>query len=180
MPHADAQPITDNKNVICQDHWVSFFVTLITIIGILCYIWHHYKKFTLCKGYRYEGACKTYIFLSHTSFFVKIKRKDTGGHLHLYTSSKPLYCEQFSLHKKYLWDTIHIDWKDAILKVSNKTISLPTVITVPLMDKIRTKLIFHKENIAAHFMIQKGKTWFSLQPKQQAIESSLDQMSTIT
>ena len=34
MPHVDAQPITDNKTVVCQDPWVSFLVTLITIIDL--------------------------------------------------------------------------------------------------------------------------------------------------
>ena len=141
------------------------------------YIWHHCRKFTLCKGYRYKRACKMYIFLSHTSYFVPIKLKVTGGHLHLYTLSKLFHHEQFSLYKNYLWDTININWKDVILKVANKTISLPTVITVPLIYKIRTRLIFHKENKVAHFMIQKGKTLFSLQTKQQATEFSFDQMS---
>ena len=119
MPHEDAQQITDNKNVVCKDPSVSFFVTLITIIGMIFYIWHHCRTFTLCKGYRYEEACKTYIFLSHVSFFVPIKIKDTGGYLHLYTLSKPLNHELLSLHQNYLWDTIHIDWKDVILKVAN-------------------------------------------------------------
>ena len=137
-----------------------------TIIDTIFYIWHHCRKFTLCKSYRYEGACKPYIFLSHTSYLVTIKIKDTGGHLHLCTLYKLLNHEQLSLHQNYLWDTIHMDWKDIILKVANKTISLPTVITVPLIDKIRTRLIFHKENIVAHFTIQKGETWFSIQPKQ--------------
>ena len=83
MPHVDVQPITDNKNGVCQDPWVSFLVTLITIIAIIAYIWHHCRRFTLCKGYRYEGTCKTYICLSHTSYFIPIKIKDTGGHLYL-------------------------------------------------------------------------------------------------
>ena len=78
-----------------------------------------------------------------------------------------------------MWDTIHTDWKDVVSKVGNKSVSLPTVITIPLINKIRTRLMFHKGNLVAHFMIQKGKTWFSLQPKQQVIESSLDQMFTM-
>ena len=137
MPHVDAQPITDNKSVACQDHWVSLLVILIAIIAIIFYIWHHCSKFTLCKGHRYEGGCKTYNFLSHTSYFVPIKIKDTGGHLHLYILSKLLNHEQLSFHQNYPWDTIHINWKDVILKVSNKTMPLPKVITVPVIDKIR-------------------------------------------
>ena len=93
--------------------------------------------------------------------------------------SKPLNPEPLSLYKNYLWDTIHIIWKDVIFKVANKTISLPIGITVPPIDKIRTGLFFHKENIVTHLMILKVKTWFSLQPKQQAIKSTLDQISTM-
>ena len=72
IPHVDAQPITDIKNMVCQDPWVSFSVTLITVICMMSYIGHHCRKFTLCKGYRYERTCKTYIFLSHISHFVPI------------------------------------------------------------------------------------------------------------
>ena len=89
--------------------------------------------------------------------FFPIKIKDTAGDLHLYTLSKPLNCEQLSLHQNYLFYTIHIDWKDVILKVAKINISLPTVIAVPVIDKIRTRLIFHIENIVAHFMVQKGE-----------------------
>ena len=147
--HVDTQPITDNKNVVFQDPWVSFLVTLITIIGIIFYIWHHCRKFTLYKGYRYEGADKCYIFLSHTSYIYK----RYWWTLTSYTLSKLLNHEQLRLHQNYLWDTIHINRKNVILKVANKTISLPTVITVPLTGKIRTRIIFHKENIVAHFMV---------------------------
>ena len=54
MPHVDAQPITDNKNVVCQDPWVSFLITQITIIGIIFYICVnvenvHFAKATVMK-----------------------------------------------------------------------------------------------------------------------------------
>ena len=44
--------------VICHDPWVSFVLTLLTTLGIVCYMYKHGRQLTLLYGHKFSNICK--------------------------------------------------------------------------------------------------------------------------
>ena len=58
-------PNTKEAKLICQDPWVSMAITIVTILGIIVYLYKTCSKITFCKGYLYDNVCTVYLFISH-------------------------------------------------------------------------------------------------------------------
>ena len=48
------------------------------------------------------------------------------------------------------------------LHMSGQPVNLPSSVTVPLKDKIRTRWMLAKEDLDLQFMIKQGSNWYSL------------------
>ena len=62
-----AVPVQHNtvqtSKVICHDPWVSFVLTLLTILGIMCYMYKHCRQLTLLYGHKFSKICKVYVLV---------------------------------------------------------------------------------------------------------------------
>ena len=54
-------PNTKEDKLICQDPWVSMAITIVTVIGIVVYLYKTCSKITFFKGYLYDNVCTVYI-----------------------------------------------------------------------------------------------------------------------
>ena len=61
-------PNTKEAKLICQDPWVSIAVTLITILGVVVYLYKTCSKMTFFKGYLYDNVCSVYLFIGHDCY----------------------------------------------------------------------------------------------------------------
>ena len=47
-------PSTKEAKLICQDPWVSMAITIVTMLGIVVYLYKICSKMTFSKGYLYD------------------------------------------------------------------------------------------------------------------------------
>ena len=71
--------------------------------------------------------------------------------------------EDIKLNKKYLWDTLEINWNGINLSFNGNEIDLPKVITIKMQDKIRIRRMMNWESRNFHIMIKQGITWYNLE-----------------
>ena len=155
--------IPDNKEakLICQDPWVSIAVTIVTIIGVLIYLYKACSKMTFFKGYVYDNVCTIYLFISHDCYYVSLKLRELNGILHAFTLHGQPKAHNMTLIKHSLWDTMHIKWTGSTLSMNDKRIDLPENINVPLWDKVKVRALMSQENARYNIMIKQGNTWYA-------------------
>ena len=82
--------------------------------------------------------------------------------MQLYKLENAITPEQMSYHKSFLWDTIHFEWHSMCLHMNGQPVNLPSSVTIPLKDKIRTRQVLAKEDLDLQYMIKQGSYWYSL------------------
>ena len=99
-----AVPVQHNTvqttKVICHDPWVSFVLTLLTILGIVCYMYKHGRQLTLLYGHKFSNICKVYVLVCSRTHFVKIKVASLGGSPSLFKVNKSLAIDKIVLAKR--------------------------------------------------------------------------------
>ena len=155
--------IPNNKEakLICQDPWVSIAITIITIIGVVIYLYRTCNKMTFFKGYLYDNVCTVCLFISHDCYHVPLKLKELNGSLHTFTLHGQPKAHNMTLIRHSLWDTLHIKWTGSTLKMNDKRIDLPENINVPLWDKIKVRALMSHDNARYNIMVKQGNTWYA-------------------
>ena len=105
----------------------------------------HYRKLKLCKGHMFSNAVKIIIFISDVQNYIPIKLCKTAGSIHLFKITGTLKAENIKLNKKYIWDTLEIDWKEVTVTFNDNKINLPRVGTIKLQDKINARCLMKRE-----------------------------------
>ena len=101
--------------VICHDPWVSFILTLLTVLRMVGYMYKHGRQLTLIYGHKCSNICEVNVLVCTKTHFVKIKVVSLGGSPSLFKVNKGLAIDKITLQKGYIWDTPHIDWEDIVL-----------------------------------------------------------------
>ena len=168
IPAVEAKATHDR--VICSNPQITALASVITIMGILFWLYSQCKSLTWLRGYRYNRCCTLYVFLYNSHFYVPIKLRKLTGHMNMYRLMNAVGPDGLSYSKAYLWDIIHFDWHETCLYMNSQIVSLPTSVTIPLKDKIRARRMINKEDLDLQFMIKQGTNWYSLS-KSSVIES---------
>ena len=95
-------PNTKEAKLICQDPWVSMAITIVTILGIVVYLYKTCSKMTFFKGYLYD-VCTAYLFISHDCYHVPLKLRELNGILHAFTLHGQPKAQNMTLIKHSLW-----------------------------------------------------------------------------
>ena len=154
-------PNSKETKLICQDPWVSMAITIITIIGVIIYLYRTCSKMTFFKGYLYDNVCTVYLFISHDCYHVPLKLRELNGILHTFSLHGQPKAHKMTLIKHSLWDTMHIKWTGSTLKMNDKRIDLPENINVPLWDKVKVRALMSHNNARYNIMIKQGNTWYA-------------------
>ena len=164
---APIEPTTEiNTKVICHDPWVSFILTLLTIIGMLAYIYKHGRHLALIYGHKFTNMCQVHVLACTKTHYVKIKIAELGANPSLFSMNKSLEINQVSLQRGYIWDYIHINWGEVVLKHAEKVVTVREHMCVPLIDKIRLRKVFM--NVTEYnVMVQQGDTWLGIQEEEE-------------
>ena len=160
-----AVPVQHNTvqttKVICHDPWVSFVLTLLTILGIVCYMYKHGRQLTLLYGHQFSNICKVYVLVCSRTHFVKIKVASLGGSPSLFKVNKSLAIDKIALQRGYIWDTLHIDWEGIVLTHGCQIVNVCEHVSVPLIDRMRMRRVFLQAQ-DFNIMVQQGDTWLSV------------------
>ena len=148
--------------VVCSNPYLTILATVVTIIASIMWICTHCRQLTWLRGYKYSRACTLYIFLYNCHFYVPLKIKHLAGHMQMYRIENPIPAMSLSYHKHCLWDSFIVDWKLMKMYVNGTPIHLPSSLTVPLRDKIKTRCMMTKDTLDIQFMIKQGTNWYNL------------------
>ena len=154
-------PNSKEAKLICQDPWVSIAITVVTIVGVVIYLYRTCSKMTFFKGYLYDNVCTVYLFISHDCYHVPLKLRELNGSLHTFTLHGQPKAHNMTLLKHSLWDTLHIKWTGSTLNMNDKRIDLPENINVPLWDKIKVRALMSHDNAKYNIMVKQGNTWYA-------------------
>ena len=164
-------PNTKEAKLICQDPWVSMAITIVTILGIVVYLYKTCSKMTFFKGYLYDNVCTVYLFISHDCHHVPLKLRELNGILHAFTLHGQPKAHNMTLIKHSLWDTMHIKWTGSTLNMNDKRIDLPENVNVPLWDKIKVRSLMSHENARYNIIIKQGNTWYAPRNESRSLPS---------
>ena len=160
-----AVPVQHNTvqttKVVCHDPWVSFVLTLLTILNIVCYMYKHGRQLTLLYGHKFSNICKVYVLVCSRTHFVKIKVASLGGSPSLFKVNKNLAIDKIALQRGYIWDTLHIDWEGIVLTHGCQIVNVCEHVSVSLIDRIRMRRVFLQAQ-DFNIMVQQGDTWLSV------------------
>ena len=151
-------PNTKEAKLICQDPWVSMTITIVTMLGIVVYLYKTCSKMTFFKGYLYDNVCTVYLFISHDCYHVPLKLRELNGILHAFTLNGQPKAQNMTLLKHSLWDTMHIKWTGSTLNMNDKRTDLPENVNVPLWDKVKVRALMSHENVRYNIMIKQENT----------------------
>ena len=147
--------------VICYNPWVSFVLTLLTIIGMLAYMYKHGRHLALIYGHKFTNLCEVYVLACTKIHFVKVKVAMLGASPNLLKMNKTLEVTQVTLQRGYIWDYIRIKWEDLFLTHAGSQVTVRQHMCVPLIDRIRMRRIF--VNVQEYvIMVQQGDTWMNI------------------
>ena len=116
----------------------------------------HYRKANFCKGHKFSNVVKIMIFISDVQNYTPIKLCKTAGSTHLFKIIGMLKVKNIKLNKKYIWDTLEIDWKEVKMAFNDNKINLPRVVTIKLQDKIEVRCLMEREPLFFHLMLKQG------------------------
>ena len=124
--------------MVCSNPYLTILAMMVTVIAMGMWICTHCRNLTWLRGYKYSRACKLYIFLYNSHFYVPLKIKCLTGHMHMYHIENPIVPEKLSFHRHCLCDSYVVNWGTMKLFVNGVLVQLPLSLTMPLRDKIKT------------------------------------------
>ena len=172
LPNTNASPIGATEKVSCQEPWLTFFVAVISLLGVAIYIARSYRKMTFFKGFKYNNEVAIYVVIGDNSHFVPIKVKTVNGNAHLFNMSATITRNRLSLMRHSIWDILHINWDNVKIYKRDEEITLPKCIYIPLIDKIKIRYIMSQPEQMVYMMLKQGNTWNNLQTNSLVIRPS--------
>ena len=70
-------PTNHVTKLVCHDPWVSFVITLITILGVILYAYRSCKHMTMLKGHKFASICYVHVVFCSSTRYVPLKLDST-------------------------------------------------------------------------------------------------------
>ena len=156
-------PNNPSAKMICQDPWVSILMTIITVVGIVVYLYRTCKHMTLMRGHKFASICELYVILSNTTRYVTLQIGKSVGSPFLFTYSHIIPKKKITLQKQILWDHVHLEWSNERITYKDSPSPVKEHVTIPLKDKIRIRNMFLSD-FKVMYMAKQGDTWYNLTP----------------
>ena len=151
-----------NEQHYCTVRWYTIATLTLMITGLTIYVMATTQKCTIFKRRLYSNTVTVMLFFSVIKQYVPVKLCKTVGSIHLFQIYGQLTPDQITLERKYLWDIIRIDWRDAFVTLNGTVIQLPILVKIPLRDKYRLRCIMRKRSLLLHVMLRQRTSWYTL------------------
>ena len=161
IKEVEANPNSEQTDSGCET--LTYVGIILTVWSMIIVIFLHYRKSRLCKGYRFLNAIKIILFVSDVQNYVLIILCKTAGNIHFFKIKGTLKSGHIKLNKKYLWDTLEINWNGVTVTFNNDKIELPKIVAITIWDKIKVRRLMNRQPLNFHVMIRQGITWFNLE-----------------
>ena len=168
LPLVEAVEVESPLQVICKTSFATMLLAIILTLIYLTYIFNHLKQLAIWKPLNYRNRCDIYIFLCTRENYVAARIRSIPGQVPKFSINGPLPSHKISLEKRYIWDILHVDWNETMIRHGDTFVHMPTSFTVPILDKIRIrKIIEDKDSIANSFplMLNQMDNWYMIPEK---------------
>ena len=153
-------PTNDVTKLVCHDPWVSFVVTLITIVGVVIYVYRSCRHMTILRGHKFASICHVHVIFCNNTRYVPLKIGQYIGSPFLFQYNELPQVEHIILQRNCLWDLLHIEWDEERIHYKDRSIPLREHLNVPLKDKLRLRWIL-KQKYQVMYMVKQGDTWYN-------------------
>ena len=159
----DAKTIDHRKEVVCSSTVLTWIFTIITLLGILVFIYKQVKNKNLCKGIKWDNTSEITLIISNGTRYIPIKIKKLTGYAHLFKIRSDLGNEDFELQKHCLWDMIFTKWhnRGPFLFYKDTPVRLPNIIPVSILNKYRLRNMSEEQGLNYSVMIKQNNTWYT-------------------
>ena len=154
-------PKNPGAKLICQDPWVSVIMTIITIAGVVVYLYKSCHQKTLTRGYKFASICELYVILCNSTRYVPLKIGKCVGSPFLFTYAHTIPKSKVQLQKQLIWDHVHLHWSNENIRYKDSPIPLKEHVTTKIGDKIRIRNMFLSD-FKVMYMAKQGDTWYNL------------------
>ena len=137
-------PTNNMIKLVCHDPWVSFIVTVITIVGVVVYVYRSCRHMSFLKGHKFASIYHVHIIFFNNTRYVPLKIRHYIGSPFLFQYNELPLVENITLHRHCLWDILHVEWDEERIHYKDRSIPLREHLNVPLKDKLRLRWILKK------------------------------------
>ena len=103
-------PTNNMTKLVCHVPWVSFIVTVITIVGVVVYVYRSCRHMSFLKGHKFASICHVHIIFCNNTRYVPLKIGHYIGSPFLFQYNELPLVENITLHRHCLWDILHVEW----------------------------------------------------------------------
>ena len=164
---ANSNPNLETNNYECRT--LAHVGIILTVLSMMIVMFLHYRISRLCRGYKFSNATKIMLFNSDVQNYIPVKLCKTSGSIHLFKIKGTLKSKDIKLNRKYLWDTLEINWNKSTIAFNDNKIDLPKIVAVKMQNKIRVRRVMNREPLNLHMMIRQGKTWYNLETETETV-----------
>ena len=150
------------KEINSECRTLAYIGITLTILNLAMVAFLHYRKSKFCRGCMLSNAVKIMVFTSDVGNYIPIKLCKTAGSINLFKIKGTLKTENIKLKKNYIWDTLEIDWKEAMVTFNENEINLPRVVIIKLQDTIKVRCLMNRQPLPFHIMLKQGLMWYTL------------------
>ena len=131
-----------------------------TILLILIKI----KKSRVFQGCFFTNMVKVNLFIADTQSYVPLKLNSTARNVHLFKLDRCTTHREFHSKENWIWDVLEVNRNNICVTLSDKEISLPGTLTVPLAYKLKVRRLFtDRSSFHVYIMLKKRKSWYNLE-----------------
>jgi len=153
-------PPPEPATVVCQNQYIGYVMTAISIIAMIVVAIKVLRSQTLCKGVKLRGLVTVFLTVSSDERLVRLKLKEVQAHLGLFMIAGCLNSDQVQLIPGVLRGRLHVDWTNYSILYDNKALEMPTTLKLGFFDNMRLKSIFSTNKVSAYFEIKRGDGWW--------------------
>ena len=146
--------------VVCQNRYITYIMTVLSIITVCVVIYRLYKSQSLCKGIRLNGLVQVYLTISSNERLVRIKLKEVQAHLGLFMIVGCMKSDQLQFLPGTLRGRLNIDWSGYSLFYDGRINEVPNTLSVGFFPNMQLKSIFRTNTVSAYFEIKRGDGWW--------------------
>ena len=117
------------------------------------------KTMKPCQRKLFANTVHKYMILADTKHYLAVKLMAVAYNHRSFTIRGTLQKNQLHITRHLHWDTSEINWSLVLLIIVSIEVTLPTQVTVPLMDKYTVRSIINNGGFVSSIMLLTGATW---------------------
>ena len=154
---------TNRQTQICNSELLKILMILNLVI-VVSLLLRKIKKSVFFWGQPFSNMVKIKLFLADTKSYVSLDLNKISRNTHLFKLTGELSLENVTLRKNWIRHALEMRWDDICILLNEKEVHLPTMLIIPLIQKLKVRKLFGKRDILhVYIMLKQRKSWYNLE-----------------